>query len=154
MSVRTKIAFACHLTAILILGTFGLVYVTRREFMPYHSAAVGMSWGEVSPALRVVILAMIRLIGSAFLAIVFLMASILLIPFRRGASWAKWALGAGGLWVSASSLFATLSVAAQTPANSPWQAPAAGVVLVLVGWACSWTPAREPLPNNTETGER
>jgi hypothetical protein len=56
MSRRMKIAFGCHLLATLILATFGLIYLFRPEFMPYHAVAVGMPWAEVSPSFQVLIL--------------------------------------------------------------------------------------------------
>jgi hypothetical protein len=46
MNKRMKIAFSCHLLAILGLAIIGLIYLFRTEFMPYHAVAVGRNWGR------------------------------------------------------------------------------------------------------------
>ena len=42
MSNRMKLAFGCHLLAVLVLAAFAVTYLFRSEFMPYHAVAVGM----------------------------------------------------------------------------------------------------------------
>jgi hypothetical protein len=137
VSPKMKIAFACHLLAIFIIAAFGLTYLLRSEFMPYHGAAVGMPWAEVSAPFQVLILALMRAVGGACIAVVVLALFVLLVPFRRGAKWARWALPAGGLVIAAGALYAMLFVALNTTAKPPWIGPAAGALLVLVGLAFS-----------------
>ena len=50
MNGKLKVAFSCYAIAALLLLVFALVYLTRSEFMPYHSDAVGLEWAEVDPA--------------------------------------------------------------------------------------------------------
>ena len=65
MSKRMKVAFCCHLLAILGLAIVGLIYIFRSEFMPYHAVAVGRNWAEVESAFQVLILALIKTFGGA-----------------------------------------------------------------------------------------
>jgi hypothetical protein len=35
------LSFICHVLSIITIAVFGLVYMLRREFMPYHAVALG-----------------------------------------------------------------------------------------------------------------
>jgi MYXO-CTERM domain-containing protein len=133
MSTRMKVAFWCYALGALIVTAFGIVYLMRPEFMPYHSVAVGLPWAAVDPSFQMLILALMRAVGSACLALAILQWTLLLIPFRRGAAWATWAIALSGLVMCAGSFYAMMLVAQNTPATPPWIAPAAGAVLLIVG---------------------
>jgi hypothetical protein len=133
MSTRMKIAFGCHLLATLIVAAFGVTYLFRSEFMPYHSVAVGMHWTEVGPSFQVLILALMKAVGGTCLAVVVLELILLFVPFRQGIVWVRWAIPAGGLVLSAGALYAMLYVGLNTPATPPWIAPVGGALLMVVG---------------------
>jgi hypothetical protein len=137
MSTRMRIAFWCYLLATLTLTAFGIVYLVNPEFMPYHSVAVGMPWAAVAPSFQMLILALMRAVGGACLALAALQWTLLLIPFRQGAAWATWAIAVSGLVMCAGTLYAMMLVAQHTPATPPWIAPAAGLVLLVVGLVLS-----------------
>ena len=44
MSTRIRIAFWRYLFGTLIVTAFGIVYLVRPDFMPYHPVAVGPEW--------------------------------------------------------------------------------------------------------------
>ena len=133
MNTRMKIAFGCHLLATLIVAAFGVTYLFRSEFMPYHSFAVGMPWTDVGPSFQVLILALMRALGGTCLAVVLLELILLFVPFRQGVVWARWAIPAGGLVLSAGALYAMFYVGLNTPATPPWIAPVVGAVLLVAG---------------------
>ena len=143
MNMRMKLAFASHFLASVLLFSFGIIYILRPEFMPYHSVAVGMTWAEVGHPFQVLILALMRGFGSACLSIAILMFTLLLLPFRRGVTWARWAIPIGGLIVSSGTLYATSYVALNTPATPPLIAPAGGAALLVVGFFLSWGQPRQ-----------
>jgi len=123
-----KVAFCCHLLAILGLAIVGLIYIFRSEFMPYHAVAVGSNWAEVESAFQFLILALIKAFGGATFSAALAMGIILFIPFRYGIRWARWAIPAIGFAAELPGLYATLSVTLNTPATPPWK----GVLLVMV----------------------
>lgn len=137
MSFRMRMAFVCYLLGILLLVVFGVVYLIRTEFMPYHAVAVGKQWAEVPSAFQVLTLALMRSVAGGFLGVAFLMFILLVIPFRQGQRWAQWTIPAGGMIISAGSLYSTVSVALNTPANPPWIAGVAGMVLMGGGFLFS-----------------
>lgn len=133
MNTRMKAAFGCHLLATVILAAFGITYLLKTEFMPYHSVAVGMAWIDVSPSFQVLILALMKVIGSACLAVVVLELILLFVPFRRGVVWSRWAIPAGGLVICAGTLYGMLYVEFNTSATPPWIAPVVAALLLVAG---------------------
>lgn len=133
MNTRMKFAFGCHLLATLIVAAFGVTYLFRPEFMPYHSVAVGMPWAEVAPSFQVLILALMRVVGGTCLAVAVLELFLLVVPFRQGVVWARWAIPAGGLVLSAGALYGMLYVGLNTSATPPWIAPVAVALLSVAG---------------------
>lgn len=132
-----KATFACHLIAILIVVAFGVAYAFRSEFMAYHAVVIGMAWQEVSGPFQLLILGLMRAIGSSALAMAVLALFILLVPFRRGELWARWAIPIGGWLIAGGALYVMWSYAANTPARPPWIGPAVGAALLLIGLALS-----------------
>ncbi len=137
MSVKMRIAFGCHLLATLLMAAFGLTYLVKAEFMPYHAVAVGVAWGEVTPPFQVLILALMRAAGGAGLAVAVLELFLLFVPFRLGAMWARWAIPTGGLVISFGVLYAMAYVSFHTQATPPLIAPVVGILLFVAGLALS-----------------
>ncbi len=137
MNSKLKLSFSCYLIASLLLVAYGLFYLLRPEFMPYHAEAVGKSWVEVDPAFQILILALMKAVGGGFLASAFAMVVLLFKAFRKGLRWSFWAIPAIGLIVSFTSLYVTATVALNTPASPPWMVAAFGIVLLTVGFIFS-----------------
>ena len=137
MTTSMKLAFACHLLAALLLTVFGLTYLFRPEFMPYHAAAVARQWSDVEPSFQVLILALMRVVGGAWLATAIAIFILLLVPFRRGNVWGRWAILAVGMCTLVPSLYATVYVTQNTPATAPWLAVLAGMLLLILGFGLS-----------------
>lgn len=132
-----RVAMAGYIISAIPLALFGAIYLTRSEFMPYHAAAVGQSWGEVAPAFQVLLLALMRTVGGAFLAVAVAVVVMALKPFREGQPWATWVLPLIVLLAAGGSLAATLSVAQNSPANPPTGVVIATVVIVVVSFLLS-----------------
>lgn len=143
MSLRMKIAFGCHLLALLLLAIVGLFYLFQSQFMPYHSIAVGKNWAEVDPAFQILLLALIRVFGGANMATSVAMGIILFIPFKQGIRWARWAVPVIGLVAELPALYATLSVTLNTPATPPWIGVVLIIILLTVGLILSLEPKKE-----------
>jgi len=133
MTTRMKVAGGCYAAALLGTLAFGITYLLRVEFMPYHAQALAMRWAEVPAPFRVLILGLMKAAGAAWLALSLALAVLLAIPFRQGAQWSKWTIAAAGLVNSVGALYATLQVQLNTPAQAPWKAAAAIALLNLIG---------------------
>jgi hypothetical protein len=134
---KTKIALFCYLVAIAGPGIFGFIFLFRGEFMPYHAEAVGMPWAQVPRPFQILIMALLKLAGGAWLTVAVAELVLLLIPFRQGARWALWAVPLLGLLHYAGVCIAMAHVTLNTSAAPPWVATIASAVLLLVGAALS-----------------
>jgi hypothetical protein len=132
-----KIAFGCYACVGLIFAAFGVVYLLKPEFMPYHAAAVGATWEAAPPGFRILILGLMRVAGGAWLAVAAAMGAMLFVPFRQGARWARWAIPSVGLLAALSSLYGTLLVQLNTQAPAPWMAAALAALLCVAGFFTS-----------------
>jgi hypothetical protein len=151
MRPRLRLAFWCYLLALALLGGFGLVYLVTPRFMPYHAEAIGTAWDDLSAVYQVQMLGFLRSIAAGFLGTVIAGSFVLFGPFREGRPWARWAMFATGLVVSAVMLWGTLMVTLNTPATPPWMAAVAGLVLTLSGFLLSTTRETETLHHVEET---
>ncbi len=142
MSIRMKVGFWCHLLAMLLIGIAGLLYLSRSQFMPYHAIAVGKAWAEVTSPFQILLLALIRVVGGAWIATALAMGILLFIPFRQGMRWARWSVPAIGLVAVLPALYVTLSVTLHTPAAPPWKAVVLSVVLLVAGFILSLEPEK------------
>jgi len=143
MSKKMKVAFGCHLLVLLSIGLWGVVYLFRTEFMPYHAIAVGKTWTQVDPAFQILLLALIRRVGGASIAIAMAMGILLFIPFRQGIRWARWAVPAVGLVAQLTALCVMLSVTLNTPATPPWKGVPLFMVLLVAGFILSLEPEKK-----------
>jgi hypothetical protein len=139
VNTRLKLAFWCYLLAMAGPAVFGIVFLTRNEFMPYHADAVGMRWTEVPRPFQVLILALLKLAGGAWLTVAVAEFILLLGPFRQGVRWALWAVPSLGLLHYAGVAIAMTHVTLNTPASPPWIATIASSVVILAAAAISLT---------------
>ena len=98
----------------LAVIVFGVRYMRRDSFMPYHAAVAGKSWSELDAGVQRVVLGMLRIIGGGFAT---LGVTLLWLCFalHEGARWAPWAI----LTVSAAALVPMLYVAIQLRSFRP-----------------------------------
>lgn len=138
METRLKTAFWLYLTAILLFGLSGMVYLCRFEFMPYHAVATGTAWADVDPQFQLLLLGGIRLLGAAWIATAAAMGILLFIPFRKGAKWARWGIPVPGLIAGLPALYVTISVTVNTPATAPWIGVVIFLLLLCAGFVLSF----------------
>jgi hypothetical protein len=69
MNLFFWLALVSYASAFLIIIFFSIAYLSRSDFMPYHSIAVARPWSEVEPRMQVLLLALIKVTGWAWLAV-------------------------------------------------------------------------------------
>ena len=69
MNLFFWLALVSYASAFLIIIIFSIAYLSRSDFMPYHSIAVARPWSEVEPRMQVLLLALIKVTGWAWLAV-------------------------------------------------------------------------------------
>jgi hypothetical protein len=125
------------LAAVLLVALggilFGVRYMRREAYLPYHAAVAGKSWNELDPGVQVIILGMLKIIGGGFAT---LGVTLLWLCFAlyEGARWAPWAI----LTISAVELGPMLYVAIRLrafrpDAQTPVRPTLAMMVLIVAG---------------------
>lgn len=139
MTTRTRIALGCYVVVLLALTAWGIGFMLRDEFMPYHAVAVGMPWSDVPRPFQVLILGLMKVSGALWITIGLCIAVLIAGPVRRGERWSLWAVPLLLLVECLAPVPAMVLVTANTPAQPPWISTAIQIALVLAGMALSVT---------------
>jgi len=134
MSPTFIAAFTCYALAALISMAFGVNYLFRSQFMPYHREAVGRPWQKLDRRMQTLLIGLMRVAAGGMLAEGLSMLILLAIPFRAGESWAQYAVPVIGLVGALPTLYATILIRSRTQAHTPVLACSAGIALVAAGF--------------------
>jgi hypothetical protein len=130
---RHRVAAFLYAGTAIVSLVLGAIYLFRDSFMPYHAAALGMGWGELGPATRALIKALMEVAAGGWLALGALLLLLVAFPIRRGERWARLAAPAALLLFYVPSLLATLRVLHETPASPPWRFNVVACLCAVVG---------------------
>ena len=128
-----NLALAAVLLVALGAILFGVRYMRRDAYLPYHATVAGRSFADLDPGVKIIILGMLKIIGSGFVTLG-LALMWLCFALHGGAGWAPWAM----LSVSAVALGPMLYVAVQLrafrpEAQTPVRPTLAMMVLIVAG---------------------
>ena len=137
MDTLGKWVVSSYALAALLSGAFGVVYLVRPRFMPYHQEALGVPWQQVEPRLKALLLGLMRTAGGGLLASAVAIAIMVFIPLRAGQAWARYSIPIVGLATAVPALHATILVRNQTRARTPVLAAASGVGMIVLGFILS-----------------
>ena len=119
----------------------GILYLTTTEFMPYHSAALGVVWADVPDTQRAFLLGVIKAMGAGSVGVTLALLILLGGPFRRGEAWAHWAIMSIGAVFTLLTGYAAYTIDVGTPASTPWRQTFGLAALYLAGGSiCAWSP--------------
>lgn len=137
---RDTFALVVHSVPTVGLLGQGLLYLTTPTFMPYHAAALGIGWDDLSPRYQGFIVGVIRGMGAGSVSVSLALLVILGIPFRRGDSWARWAVPLVGIVFTMLTAYAAYTIDSRTPASTPWRQTCGLSAMYALGAALSYRP--------------
>lgn len=105
MNFREKIAFGGFASVAFALTGAGTIYLLADRIMPYHLAAMESSWENLPNGIQVMSLNFMKSAGAGMITVGIGMMFLLMIPFRKGKAWSRWAL----LWMSLAEVLMILS---------------------------------------------
>jgi hypothetical protein len=126
---------ALAMVIVVALGgvLFGVRYMLRTAYLPYHAVVAGKPFTELDPGVQAIILGMLKIIGSGFatLGIALLW---LCFALHKGERWAPWAV----LTVSAVALipmlYAAITLRTFRPgAPTPVRPTCVMMILIVIG---------------------
>lgn len=145
MTPRLRIAFGIYLVLALAGAAWGIGFLLRTEFTPYHGAAAGVPWSQVPPNFQVVILALTKLAGGLWTSFALAILVLLWFPFRRGAPWAIRAVPLLLVAHYLAPMPAMWHLSANSASSPPWGLTFASIAIALSALALS-IPSRGSRP--------
>ncbi len=131
-------AFTCYLLSVIFAFIFGFMYLLNPKLFKYHEAVLGKKWEKLDSKLQMLLVSFMRGIGVAIIALGLALAAMTIFAFRLNEIWAYYtipvvSLIAWGVW-----LYLMLYQRKNTKAKTPIFVPAAGIVLVVIGFILSF----------------
>lgn len=146
----SKLGFVCYLLVAVSTTSTGLMYLLRDRLMPYHLDALGTAWEQLPAEQQLMFGALINGAGAGTTAAGVAMLLMLFFPYRRGETWAAWALFLVGGLVTAPTALIILRVQANSAGRPPLAPVLAGLVLLVLGLGLSLLAAKKR--SNREDG--
>jgi hypothetical protein len=137
MTPKCRVAFGLNMGIVLSGTLVGLSYIVRPDMTHYHLEVIGVDWSSLAPGVQTLLLVLMKGTGDAALTASLAIALFLLIPFRRGESWSRWAILLVGLTLLVPMLIGAVYLAFTTGASSPWWLNAGALVILLAGFFLS-----------------
>ena len=131
--MNKRLAYTFNLLASVILIVLGIIYLFNPQFMPYHRQAIALQWEEVPFAFQKLILALMRALGGAYLAIGITICLLQIHVNKTQNKLAVIILFISGIVVTISSLYASLVVRINTPGKAPYYLALLGGTLLIAG---------------------
>lgn len=135
MSLRNGIALTCIAIPAVAMIVVGVTYFTASEIMPYHKEFLEVPWSELPPNVRAMLVGFLHIMGANQLTVGLALVLLVVIPLRRGDSWARWAILAVGLPLFSFTTLVATRISLSSGARTPWQLAVVLLVLFLVGIA-------------------
>jgi hypothetical protein len=89
MNIYYWLSFISYFLAFLIILAFSVIYLRRSDFLPYHSIAIARTWDKVDSRMQLLIMALIKVAGGAWLALAIAGFMLLYLLFTRDAEFAQ-----------------------------------------------------------------
>lgn len=138
MNGASETALVCYCFVALIFMLGGLVYILKPTFMPYHRQSVRTDWTALDARMQALLLAFMRATGGGFFAAGLSIMILLLVPFRAGEVWPKYAIPVIILVPTLAILRATLLLRSRTRAATPVWVGIVGMAMLIIGFVLSF----------------
>lgn len=113
---------------------FGLIYLFKGSFMPYHAVAVSSSWEGLNPNFQTLILALMRAAGGGFLLAGLIIILLQGIYNQTKLKWIPSFILLIGIIIVSTTVYATMIVRLNTNANPPTLSSVGALVGLIAGF--------------------
>ncbi len=142
MTRRDIAAAVLHAVPTVGLMAQGLLYLTTPTFMSYHADALATTWDDLPPHHQGFVLGVVKGMGAGSVGVTLALAVLLIVPFRRGDRWARWAVPLVGGVFTALTAYAAYTIDTRTPADTPWRQTLGLTALYAAGAVVSYWPTK------------
>ena len=135
MDMYYWLSLVSYALAFLIIATFSVVYLKRSDFLPYHSIAIARTWNKVDSRMQLLIMALIKVTGWAWLAVAIAGFMLLYLLFSHNAEFAQLIMFQVFCFIAVTPPIAVaIYVRKKTDAPTPIRSGALVVFLTLLGF--------------------
>ncbi len=118
----------------LVPTLFGIIYLTRSSFMPYHADALEMEWSEVNREMQLLILALMRAVSGGYIA-----TGVIIIVLQHQFSssrltWIPPLILVAGAINATTSVYATLIIRINTAGHPPTELISGAFLLFIAAY--------------------
>ncbi len=121
-------------SAAAISFIFGLVYLLKDSFMPYHSEAISLKWEEVGTSTQFLILALMRATAGGYIALAFTIFFLQYKLLINKLHWIPLLILIIGTISGVCTVYAEFIVSTHTPGKPPIVAAITGELLLIAGF--------------------
>jgi len=132
--MNKRIGSIINYISALPLLAFGLTYLLKDSFMPYHSEAVSLQWEEVDKNIQFLILALMRAVSGGMILAGFIIIWLQIKFNKSKLKWIPSLILLSGTIAGLTTLYATIIVRTNTPGNPPTFLVIACMAGLLIGW--------------------
>ena len=127
----------CYVLSLALVLAFSAFYLFRPSFMPYHGDAVQRPWHDVDSRMQLLLLALMRALGMAWLSWLLISAFLLLLLLSKPVIF--WQLATFQLLyllAAIAPVVVAMRLRRQTGARTPVVSGALAALLSVLGFAC------------------
>ena len=129
-----KVAFILLTIMAVFHMIFGVIYLTANEFMSFHAAAVSTQWDELGSGFQVLLLALIKLAGSAGLIAGLVNFTLVVYCFKKSYTPLVWLAPISATLFQFCMHYVVYQVDSKTPGSPPLTWVTFGSCMLLVAW--------------------
>ena len=131
-------AFTFYLLSVIFALYVGFMYLLRPKFFTYHEWVLGKKWEELDFKMQTLIVAFMKGIGGAIVALGLALAAMIIFAFLPGELWSYYAIPivsliGWGIW-----LYLMVFQRKKTGAKAPLFVPVIGIALIIAGFILSF----------------
>ena len=132
-----SVSFVLYAVATAFCFVFALLYLLRKEFLPYHSGTINKKWAELDPLMQTLIRAFLRVTGGGSLVLAVGMVFLLVFPFRAGQEWVLYCMPVMSASLLLPAVASAYSLHRKAGAKSPWKLLLCLLVMVIAAFVFS-----------------
>lgn len=137
MLSRKRMAFLSFAASAGIIALFGLIYLFSPTYLPHHEMVLERPWNEVEDGTQILLLSMMRAIGSGWIAVAVGIYIILFTAYKQEQRWSRWAMFGMGMITAVPVAFVGIKEQVVTDAVPPWILPVFCIIFFTVGFVAS-----------------
>ena len=122
-----------YLVAIGLLA-FGIIYLFKSSFMPYHSQAISTEWSGIEQNTQFLILALMKTVSGGFIASAVVIAYLQFKFHSSKLPWIPSLIFITGFIFYGASIYAQIMLRINTPGNPPTAISFFAVIMLLAGY--------------------